>query len=444
MLENMVDALIKRIKDEVIKDPNMQDIPLAYLMKCNVPDSVKHFFNQEVELWIREEEEKFSSNERFNYDMPEVRMLIDKIFDFLKQNAHFHITKFNQLLERAVKLETNYTVEPQRTLTQFIFKDSPIVSTIEVYDTLKYFFKYEYYIKAISDYFNTKYLREISQDQFRDLIAQIDDNVFKENLFETTLKVVKSIAGFISEAMGEEVTYLNCDILLHAFKDRNLEVYVKLIKKLDSDDKKEITLIDLENILRDESLDSLKAAAVVEPEEEEAKSIMKEIKDIEESKPEVKVEGIKLGEMKVEEVEEEVEEEEEEEEEEEVELAEKAAPPKARGEKKVANDLADFVATQIKSDQPLQSIDDMIKGRTRKKIIKRLFKKKEKDYVSFINSLNDQPSWKEASIIIDEEFYQRGINPYSKEAITFSDIVYNRFFPKDKYVGEKDASVKWD
>ena len=93
MLDNIVDVLIKRVKDEVVTDSKMENIPLAYLMTRNIPDSVKHFFNQEVELWLREEEEKFTSNERFDYDMPEVRMLIDKIFDFLKQHANFHITK---------------------------------------------------------------------------------------------------------------------------------------------------------------------------------------------------------------------------------------------------------------------------------------------------------------------------------------------------------------
>ena len=60
MLENLVDVLIKKIREEVISDPNMQDIPLAYLTTRNIPDSVKHFLDQEVELWIRDEEEKFS------------------------------------------------------------------------------------------------------------------------------------------------------------------------------------------------------------------------------------------------------------------------------------------------------------------------------------------------------------------------------------------------
>ena len=99
MLEEIVDILIKRVKDVVVTDPNMKNIPLAYLITREIPESVKHFFDQEVELWIREEEEKFTSNERFDYDMPEVRMNIDKIFDTLKQNANFHITKFNQLLD---------------------------------------------------------------------------------------------------------------------------------------------------------------------------------------------------------------------------------------------------------------------------------------------------------------------------------------------------------
>ena len=106
MLENVVDVLIRKVKDQVVTDKNMQEIPLAYLMTRDIPESVKHFFDQEVELWIREEEQKFTSSDRFDYDMPEVRMLIDQIFDFLKQNARFHLNKFNQLLEFAVKLNS--------------------------------------------------------------------------------------------------------------------------------------------------------------------------------------------------------------------------------------------------------------------------------------------------------------------------------------------------
>jgi hypothetical protein len=446
MLDKMVESMINRIKDEVVTDANMTEVPLAYLMTREIPDSVKHFLDQEVELWIREEEEKFSTSDRFDYDVPEVRMLIDKIFDQLKQNARFHINKFNQLLERSLKLEMNYIIEPQRTLTQFIFKDSPVVSTIEVYDTLKYFFKYEYYIKAISDYFNTKYLREISQDQFKELIAQIDENVFKEKTFETTLKTVKAIIGFISEAIEKPIDVLDLDILTHAFKDRHLDTYAKLIDDLKKEGTTEIALADLEKILREESLAPLKAEKEIVEEIEESKKIIEEIEDIEESKPEVAVADIEISEMKVEEVEEEEEEEEEveeeiEEEEEEEAVAAKEAAPKRAG---VADELASFVAGQISSDQPLEDLNKLFVGRSRKRVLKKLFKKDEKAFTGVLNQLNALTAWKDASLIIDDEFYERGINPYSKEAILFSDTIYTRFFPKDKYVGEKDADNKFD
>ena len=104
----------------------------------------------------------------------------------------------------------------------------------------------------------------------------------------------------------------------------------------------------------------------------------------------------------------------------------------------VADDMANFVASQIKSDKPLADLNTMVTGRPRKKIIKKLFKKNENEFMSFVKLVNGQSAWKEASVIIDNEFYERGINPYSKEAIMFSDIIYLRFFPKDSYVGERD------
>jgi hypothetical protein len=432
MLESQVELLIRKVKDEVITDPNMKEIPLGYLMTRNIPDSVKHFFNQEVELWIREEEDKFSSSDRFDYDMPEVRLLIDQIFDLLKQNARFHVNKFNQLLERAIKLEMNYLIAPQRTLSQFIFKDNQVVSTIDVYDTLKYFFKYEYYKDAISDYFNTKYLHEISQDQFIELIAQIDENVFKENTFETTLKTIKTITNFINEATGEDLEKIDLDVILHAFSDRNLSTYTELMEKFKNTNGEKISFSLLETILQDESLSALQPDIEKEAPSEETQLKMEELKDIEESKPKVEVDEIEIGEMKIEAEEEEYEEEEEEEEETEVQVP-------AVGQKiTVADEMADFVASKIKSDAPLQDLNEMITGRTRKKIIKKLFKKSENELHSFVDRINEQSAWKDASIVIDEEFYERGINPYCKEAIIFSDLIYLRFFPKDKYVGEQD------
>ena len=447
MIDEIIDVFISRIKRDVITDDKMTVIPLAYLITRDIPDSIKHFFNQEVELWIRAEEEKFTSNESFDYDMPEVRMLIDQIFDHLKQNATFHVNKFNQLLERAVKLEMNYLIEPHRTLSQFLFKDSKVVSTMEIYDTLKYFFKYEYYKNAISDYFNLKYLREISQDQFIDLINQIDEKAFAENRLDTTLKIIKTAISSFEEACGEKLNNLSVDVLHTTLCDRNLDDYAELADRLRKETElSELTFEEIETMLREGKIPGIEEEEVEEVEEKAEVKTYDELEDIETSKPEVAVDEIEVQEMKpdtaqIEEEVEEVEDVEEEEEEEEEEVEEEVAVEEPPVEKKgdVAQDLADYVAKQISSDTPLESLDNMIKGRTRKKIIKKLFKKKENEFIDFISSINQLSTWKEASSLIDEEFYSRDINPYSNEAINLSDTIYQHFFPKDKYVGENHS-----
>ncbi len=427
MLDDTVDRFAERLKQKILTDERMVSIPLAYLMRLDIPDSTKHFFDQEVELWIREEEEKFTSNDRFDYDMPEVRMLIDQVFDTLKQSATFHITKFSHLLERAVKLEMNYLIEPHRTLSQFLFKDSPKISTMEVHDTFKYFFRYEYYQTAVSDYFDQKYLREISQDQFDDLMNQIDKKAFAENTVEMTLSTAKAIMEFLSDATEEKVDKLSTDILYAAFRDRKLDDYTKRADEARNNGITELTFNDIERMLRESPL----RGEDEEFKEEPAILGFEETESLEDAQLSVSVDDIEVQESQIT-LEEEIEEEEELEEELEEEIEEKTGELETVSN--VANDLADHVAKQISSDLPLEDLSGMVKGRLRRKVIKRLFKKSEDDFMQFVEQLNTLRNWKDASRTIDDEFYERGINPYSKEAILLSDIIYIRFFPKDKYM----------
>ncbi len=452
MLDKVIDNIISKITQAVVT-PQMNQIPLNYLMTCNIPDSVKHFFDQEVEIWLREESDKFTSNERFNYDIPEVRILIDKIFDILKNTATFHINKFNQLLERAIKLEANYLIRPHQTLSQFLFKNSPVITTMEVYDMLKYFDKLHYYKDALTDYFNLKYLREISQNHFEELISGIDRQVFSKDKFNTTLQTIKAIINFLNQGREPSDT-IPLDILLKAFEDRNLDDYKQLVEAEMKQGKEELSFASLEVLLRTGQVERKREAAkIIEPEVS-----VEEVADIETAKPEVAVEEISVApEATIPSVEPvaEVEEEEEIEEEEEVQ-PEIAAPeePQYIPEEAMAEDmsqvsaeipardsaadqLANVVSEKIKGKY-LEDLNKMISSKNRKKFIKKIFKKDEHRYSKFIGYLNQLPTWKKASTAIDEMFYQTGINPYSSIAIEFSDLVYSRYFPKDKRINRQE------
>lgn len=423
MLDQIIENIIQKIRKEVVQ-PGMERIPLAYIFTRNIPASIKHFFDQEVELWIREEAEKFSSSERFDYQTPEVQVLIDKIFDVLKQTATFHINQFNRLLERAIKLEANYLIHPHQTLTQFLFKDHNVVSTIDVYDMLKYFDKFQYYKDALTNYFNLKYLRQISQSQFEELIRGIDQQVFAKNPVETVLQTVKTINNFVNEGRSASADTLDLKMLLMILKDRNLDDFAALIERQGEEGRGEISIAELEQILRSgKTLRQLRKARA------EEKVTLQEIADIEKEKPKVEVESISVSEEVQMPVVAEPEAEEEEYEEEEEEQPVAAAPSQA-GRASAAEQLADLVGQKMRGDH-LEDINRLISPKQRKKFIKKIFNKKEAQFLEFLNLMNNTPTWKHASNLIDSYFYQQGINPYSKEALEFSDLVYNRYFPKD-------------
>jgi len=455
MLEKVIDSIISKITREVLS-PQMNQIPVNYLMTCKIPDSVKHFFDQEVEIWLREESDKFTSNERFNYDSPEVRVLIDKIFDILKNNATLHVNKFNQLLERAIKLEANYLIRPHQTLTQFLFKNSPVITTMEVYDMLKYFDKLQYYKDALTDYFNLKYLREISQNHFEELISGIDKQVFSKDRLNTTLQTIKAIINFCNEGRDPSEN-IPLDILIKAFEDRDLDDYKKLVEKETRQGKQELSFSNLEVLLRTGQLESLRVETkAVQPEVS-----VKEVEDIETFKPEVSVEEISVApEATAPPVKEipEIEEEEVEEEEEEV-VQEVTTPPvqefipeeetaeemaetvettqASRKGSTAADQLANVVSEKIKGKY-LEDLNNMISQKNRKKFVKKIFKKDDHRYSKFIAYLNQLQNWKKATTAIEEMFYQTGINPYSSIAIEFSDLIYNRYFPKDKRINRQE------
>lgn len=437
MLDQIIENIIQKIRKEVVQ-PGMSHIPLAYLFTREIPHSIKHFFDQEVELWIREEAQKFSSSERFDYETPEVQMLVDKIFDVLKQTATFHINQFNRLLERAIKLEANYLIRPQQTLTQFLFKDSFVVTTIEVYDMLKYFDKYEYYKDALTDYFNLKYLREISQTQFEELVKGIDAQVYSKNPVETILQTVKTVNNFVNEGRPAASDVLSIKMLMMILKDRNLTDHAYLVERQERENTTELTFAELEQVLRTgKTLGELRQVEIEETvtaEEIEKPVTLDEIADIEKEKPAVEVESISVPEEieRPQEPEPEEEEyyEEEEEEEEMPEEPSRAAAETAAPSASAVDQLADLVSGKMRGDH-LEDLSRLISPKQRKKFVKKIFNRKEKKYQEFISLMNSTPTWKHASNLIDNFFYQQGINPYSSEALEFSDIVYNRYFTKD-------------
>jgi hypothetical protein len=79
---------------------------------------------------------------------------------------------------------------------------------------------------------------------------------------------------------------------------------------------------------------------------------------------------------------------------------------------------------------PYPSMRRLIDEKSRQALIKKVFQKDLDAYLDFIERLEELQTWKQAKAFLDGEFKKRRVNPYSKEAVQLSDVVFRRYFLK--------------
>jgi hypothetical protein len=433
-------------------------ISLQDLKKRDIPSFIKNYFDRESEKWIREESSMFLSSGRFNYDLPEVRKKFDELYEILKNTAIFHRAKLHRVLEQAVKLQSNFLIQPERTMVQFIYRDDDVITPAEVMDSMKYFLDYEYYYKALEQYFKSNVMETISRAKFKNFIEQLDEKALSQNKTSAAVNVASVIVGYLNLGRETQNDMIDTEILLNAYQDRNLPEYVKAMKNAQSKKKDQLSVSQLEGMFKSflETGDiEPKVVAKPEPAKKEevkyeekkevvsTKDISSLISQIEEFKeeeveaatvdsffeeeededivlppqppmPEVKPEAVKPAAAVVEEKEEE----------------EETTVIPAKPGVSTADALADHLARQIGQAEVLEDLNKLIEDKDKKVYIKKVFKKKDKEFFALITELNASRSWKDANNIIEDAFYRLEVNPYQSEAIAFTDAVYARYFPK--------------
>jgi hypothetical protein len=469
--DSIVVNLTKKILD------TKQNITLNEIKNRDIPNFIKNYFDRESEKWIREESSMFLSSGRFNYDLPEVRKKFDELYEVLKNTAIFNRARLVRILEQGVKLQTNFLIQPQRTMVQFVYRDDDVITPAEVIDSMKYFVDYEYYYKGLEQYFQNNTMESISRAKFKNFIQQLDEKAIGQNKTSTAINVAKVIVGFLNLGRDKQTALVEPDVLVGAYQDRNLDEYTAAIKNLIS---KKLEPIDINNLERIFKSYLEGGEAEVKPVTEEfikTEDLTKRLTPAQEPKSEhvayeEKKEVVSTDNLSslISEIEEFVEEPVEqsvdsffEEEEDDIELpppptpAVKEVKPPVKEEKKpvkedkqavkeekkpaevptekvpsVSDLFADHMAKQMGQASVLEDIYKIIEDRDKKVYIKKLFKKKDKDFFNLLNDINAAKTWKDANTIIEDTFYNMEVNPYQKEAITFTDAVYGRYFPKEK------------
>lgn len=100
------------------------------------------------------------------------------------------------------------------------------------------------------------------------------------------------------------------------------------------------------------------------------------------------------------------------------------------GKGSAASELAEIVRSKLKGDS-LKDLNKIIPYEEGRRFVRHIFKSREKQYRDFLNLLNYTANWQLASDLIYRYFDEKGVDPYCREALEFSNRVYLRYFPHD-------------
>lgn len=438
MVITEIDGITQNLDKKTIgKD---ERVSLQDIKKRDIPSFIKNYFDRESEKWIREESSMFLSSGRFNYDLPEIKKKFDELYELLKNTAIFSRAKLHRVMEQAVKLQSNFLVQPQRTMVQFIYRDEDVITPSEVMDSMKYFLDYEYYYKALEQFFQKNTMETISRSKFKNFIQQLDGMALSQDKAGAAVNMAQVIVGFLNLGRSQQSDILDVEVLINAYQDRDLPEFVEAMKNAQSKGKDKIPVSHLAAMLK-----SFVETGDIEPKIAKEAPKAAEVK-YEEKKEVVSTKNLSNLVSQIEDIKEEEQAADvgsffEEEEEEDIVLPPQPPMPEVKPTVKpaaaaaapvagTADQLAEHMARQMGQAEVLEDLNKLIEDKDKKVYIKKLFKKKDKEFFQLLTSLNAASNWKDANNLIDDTFYALEVNPYQKEAIAFTDAVYARYFPK--------------
>lgn len=375
----MFEKEVENIKQKILsRASGKEKISLTEIMSWDIPQSVKDYFNIYAERILSEEVLNSLYSKRFDQDNPDFISARKKLVGTLKNALLLTYSEFENAADKASRFALNFVLRPEWTLVKIIFKNEDMKTTEQIIDSLSNLNEYTYYKRLITKILEKHTSNEIKIDLFKRMLRKIDEEVLKNVSIKDLLSIVEPVFNFFKFA--NDLTSVPAEALIIYYNDKGIENIVKEIElERDLHGRTKFTMSDLEIILKR----VLKPSTV-----EQEFTILTET-----STTEGKTE---LVEAKLEEKGE-------------IEPVEPESAPKL----------------EVK----LPDLNTLVDEKSKEKFIKKIFKRNEEKFFEAIDKLNSINSWKEASAFIDSIFIEYEIDPYSDEAIEFTDFVYRRYFP---------------
>lgn len=368
MFEKEIDRLISLMIDRTIG--NSDSTSVKEILAAEIPRPIQTLIRVDIEHKLEEELKNKFINSRFDFSHPEVIGLQNQINSILVLNYKFNRSEYLELIEDAIHLMINYLIRPQWTLLNYIYENTTQVSGDYIVKSLRMFSAYDYLKVLITKVIQEKNIKLMTSNEFQNLVWKCDREFIRRKDGYQIANITFAIYEFINYGLKDIKAPVNLKGIIKFFYDKGLKVITNRLEAELQRNVSEISLDDLSLILED----LRQTHGVFEAEfQHQIKTQVQEN------------------------------------------LQQVVDKPK-----------------EDKSEINLEPIENFIDEEDRKKIIKKIFKKNEQDYLDAISEINKMTSWKDASKYIDEIYILNEVDLYSPEAIIFTDIAYKRFYPDNK------------
>lgn len=381
MFEKETEQLIGAVRQATIGDARA--IGLREIFESNIPASVKVFFRAEVETMLDAERKPVSRSEKFKYDLPEITMLQEQINALLIHNFVFPKDDFETALDKCVHFMLNYLCRPQWTLTSFLFEESGRASADQILKKLRYCRDYAYFPDILRSYLTQRGVGEITLEEGRNLIARIDAEVVKEHtsaeLAQMTVPLYEVVAYARSHKLSATPRTIPTRALMYFFEDKRMGALCdRLSREREVNNVKEMSFSQLVNL----------------------------------------VEKVRTGD-------------------EHAHLFDENAEPLPASDD-VSFELPTFPgvsddldAGQPSAAEPPKPLPPVFSLDEERSIIKHVFHQDEEQFRTAMQEALAATSWDDAAHAIDHYFLMNDVEPFTKEAILFTNRLQNRFSEKN-------------
>ncbi len=386
-----------------------ESYPLAQLHQCTIPNAIRTFFRTEVQQWLKEEQAQRPLSKRFGAAVPEIASLQQQIDMLLVNRFVFDRDDFLSTLDKAIHFYFNYLLRPEWTLINFLFDRKSTESVQEIMFKLNYCSEYLYYNEILDQYFTQKGLVNIRVDEFRLMLQKIDDRVVQSHNSIELARLTTPIFDFINYGKTTHKDEVVIDALIVFFDDKRLDaIRARLEKEKMLGGLAEISVWQLATIIEkvrsgnEDAVIQAEPAPVEETAEEPAPAPQSETPAAAATpeQPAFAPSDIPGGAP--------------------------SGDPKTDVPKPVkVFDENGVIEKPAKKQLP--DLRRLIDPAEQKRLVKKIFNKNEVDYASAILKLNSMSTWKEAAACLDEIFITNDIDPDSKDAVRFADLVYQRY-----------------